>query len=85
VLVVTVAAALLVALWVTAGPGEEAGASQKTVPRAVVVEPGDTLWSIASRALPGVDPRLAVDRIVRLNRLPETIVFPGQRLVLPAR
>ncbi len=32
--------------------------------RTVVVEPGDTLWSLAARLAPGSDPRNVVDAIV---------------------
>jgi len=52
--------------------------------RHVVVEPGDTLWTIASAAAPGTDPRATVDRIVSLNGLRGATVAPGQRLLLPA-
>jgi hypothetical protein len=46
-----------------------------------VVQPGDTLWSIASELQPGADIRLTVDRLVDLNGgAPLTV---GQRLLLP--
>ena len=35
----------------------------------VQVESGDTLWTIASRAAPGQDPRDLIDRIEELNSL----------------
>lgn len=37
--------------------------------QSVVVEPGDSLWAIASAANPGGDIRKTVDEIVRLNAL----------------
>src|SRR5690606_27335079 len=37
--------------------------------QAVVVEPGDSLWAIATAANPGGDIRKTVDEIVRLNAL----------------
>ncbi|GAB3655212.1 hypothetical protein GCM10027589_14290 [Actinocorallia lasiicapitis] len=49
----------------------------------VVVEPGDTLWSIASSAEPHADPRLVIERIIKLNGLPGVIIEPGQELILP--
>jgi nucleoid-associated protein YgaU len=50
--------------------------------RAYVVRPADTLWSIAA-AHYGGDPREAVWRIERRNRLTSTTLVPGQPLVLP--
>jgi hypothetical protein len=47
-----------------------------------VVQPGDTLWSIARDLDPDGDVRLTVDRLADLNGgAPLTV---GQRLVLPA-
>ncbi|MEP6695359.1 MAG: LysM peptidoglycan-binding domain-containing protein [Pseudonocardiales bacterium] len=50
----------------------------------VVVQSGDTLWAVAARADPQVDPRVTVDRIVKLNGLSDATVQPGQRLRLPS-
>jgi nucleoid-associated protein YgaU len=47
-----------------------------------VVKPYDTVWSIAESHYAG-DPREAVVRIERRNRLHEALIRPGQRLVLP--
>jgi nucleoid-associated protein YgaU len=49
-----------------------------------VVRPGDTLWSIATRFRPGVDPRLVVDRIARANDLDAGALVPGQQVTVPA-
>jgi nucleoid-associated protein YgaU len=49
----------------------------------VVVEPGDTLWSIAASAADGDDVRDVVDRIQELNRLEGSGLVPGQVLLLP--
>ena len=49
----------------------------------VVVEPGDTLWSIASSVAADQDVRVVVDRIQELNGLQATEVVPGQVLLLP--
>jgi LysM domain len=51
-------------------------------PRAYTVEPGDTLWSIVASRYAG-DPREAIDRVRRTNRLRSALLRPGQRLVLP--
>ena len=48
-----------------------------------VVRPHDTLWSIATRVAPGDDPRDAVWRIRRLNRLAGATIVPGEKLVVP--
>lgn len=60
------------------GPGLRlAGASS------VVVDPGDTLWSIATSVAAGEDVRVVVDRIEELNGLRSTELVPGQVLLLP--
>ena len=47
-----------------------------------VVQPTDTLWSIAASHYAG-DPREAVWELQRRNGLAGTTIAPGQRLVLP--
>jgi LysM repeat protein len=47
-----------------------------------VVQPGDTLWSIAAARYAG-DPREGVWELQQRNRLLGTTISPGQRLVLP--
>ena len=47
-----------------------------------VVQPGDTLWSIAADRYAG-DPREGVWKLQRRNRLLGTTINPGQKLVLP--
>lgn len=49
----------------------------------VVVQPGDTLWSVAQRADPGADPRAVVDRIRELNGLQGDAVVAGVVLQVP--
>jgi hypothetical protein len=51
----------------------------------VVVEPGQTLWQIAERVAPDVDPRVTVTRIQDINGLPDAGVLAGQRLAVPRR
>jgi Tfp pilus assembly protein FimV len=46
-----------------------------------VVQPGDTLWTIAQRLVPGADPR-PVEARLAAQVGSETIV-PGERVVLP--
>lgn len=90
VVVAFAAAVTLAALWGTVGPGAFAG-SRESRPgpprpaRTVVVEPGETLWDIASAADPGGDLQLAVQRIMDLNGLGgDPTVHPGQEIRLPA-
>jgi hypothetical protein len=47
----------------------------------VVVQPGDTMWSIARRLDPTGDPRATVDRLIAANGT--AALQPGQRVLLP--
>jgi LysM repeat protein len=49
----------------------------------VVVQPGDTLWSIASEHYPTDDVRVRVDDIEHLNGLQSPLIEAGQTLRLP--
>ena len=52
----------------------------------VVVQSGDSLWSIASvLAGSGEDPREMLDRIASLNDLQSPLIASGQTLVVPAK
>lgn len=55
------------------------------VSHAVVVKPGETLWQIAARELPGGDVRDAVARIRVLNALEGRSLQAGQTIAIPAR
>jgi hypothetical protein len=48
-----------------------------------VVQPGDTVWSIAVGAAGGSDPREVVDAIAVRNGIDPGDVVPGQALVIP--
>lgn len=50
----------------------------------VTVRPGETLWQIAARAVPGVDPRDTVARIEDMNGLSSSAVQAGRVLFVPA-
>jgi len=65
-----------------AGSTAPAGAPGHSMTR-IVVQPGQTLWSIAMRADPHADPRLVVQRIIAANALPGGSVHAGQHLVVP--
>jgi hypothetical protein len=47
------------------------------------VQPGESLWAVATRIAPHQDPRLVVADIESLNDLTTAWVTPGQQLVLP--
>ncbi len=49
----------------------------------VVVQPGQTLWSIASAAEPSADPRDVVEQIMTVNGLTSTDVPVGEELWVP--
>lgn len=52
--------------------------------QSVVVEPGDSLWAIASAANPGGDIRKTIDEIIRLNALEAGSSLPaGLTLSVP--
>ena len=67
--------------WVTGTPGATlVEASGQTV--IYVVQPGDTLWSIAERVNPpGRDLRYTVDRLSEVTG--GSLLHPGQRIVVP--
>lgn len=48
-----------------------------------VVQPGDTLWSIAVEMAPSEDPRPLVDAISSANAIDPTTLAPGQTIVIP--
>jgi len=62
----------------------DAGSVTPPMPtRTAVVQPGETLWSIARRVAPGADPRDTIARLTDLNGLGSAPIVAGQRLVLP--
>ena len=75
-LVFVAALAVMLALSRIAHGGEAAAT--------VVVQPGDTLWSIAADRYPGDDTRSRVDDIERLNNLSGPVIVVGETLRLPA-
>jgi len=66
-------------LWVAhaSAPTERPAVS---VPAAVTVRSGDTLWGIATRIAPGSDPRAVVADLQRLNGMNDAALVPGQVL-----
>jgi hypothetical protein len=84
---VVLLAALLVlcglAAALAAVPGE--AADHRSRYSTAVVQPGDTLWSFASRNVPDDDPFTAIREIRRLNGIDGYVIHSGQQLVIPAR
>jgi hypothetical protein len=79
VLFLLVLAALALAY---ASPASDA-ATPSGPPTIVVVNPGDSLWSIAARYLPSRDAPGAVEEIRRLNGLDGYTIYAGEHLTLP--
>jgi hypothetical protein len=75
---VLVVAVLLVAPGLARGVGPDRPAPRVTY----VVQPGDTLWSIARRVAPGQDPRPVVDRLIEANDVRGGLQT-GQELSIP--
>jgi Tfp pilus assembly protein FimV len=83
---VLILAAVLTVIGVAAGTRAAAEGPEPAGPRpSIVVQPGDTLWNIASRHAPGVDRRATMDEIRRINHLDGSTVEVGQKLILPRR
>ncbi len=62
-------------------PGRATPAAAEAGSRVYIVEPGDTLWSIARHLRPGDDPRPLVDQLAA--QVHGGSLQAGQRLVLP--
>jgi LysM domain len=74
---------VIAALILGGGTGGSAVASRPGAPRTVVLQPGETLWAVATEFAPrGVDPRAYVDALEELNEL-KGAAPAGMRLTLP--
>lgn len=71
--------ALVVVVGLRSAPDSQGGEE----PQTYVVQPGDSLWTIAQRVSDG-DTRDAVGRIEELNHLDGSLIQAGQTLILPA-
>ncbi|HEU0132192.1 MAG TPA: LysM peptidoglycan-binding domain-containing protein [Mycobacteriales bacterium] len=83
VLVLLVLVTLVLAAFSLGRTSASAGATRRAPAPTTVVQPGETLWSIARRVAPEADPRATVARLTRLNDLGARPIVAGQRLVLP--
>ena len=77
-------AVMLLALSVSLGLAVVAHGGTAAVDSTVVVQPGDTLWSIAAQKYPSDDVRARVDGIERANGLTSPAIEAGEILHLPA-
>jgi LysM domain len=91
-IVVGFAAAVLATLALTIGSMALSGAQAANHGRAgagyqgmrqIVVQPGQTLWSIASTAEPSADPRQVVAEIMSVNALTGSSLQAGELLWVP--
>jgi len=84
VVVLAVLATLLVAGFTLGhAPSQAAGQAKPAAPRTITVQAGETLWGVAARIAPHVDPRLVVAQIEQLNHLRSPQLMAGQQLVVP--
>ena len=74
-------AVLVVALGSSTTATGEAGDPVPT--QTVTVQPGDTLWKLATDANPNGDIRQTVDDIMRLNSLPTAHLPMGSEIAVP--
>jgi LysM repeat protein len=89
VLALLAACAAAMVLWLSqaggaqaSSHGQAAGAGYQGMTR-VVVEPGQTLWSIASAAEPSANTRTIVQQIIDANALAGTTIYAGEMLWVP--
>ena len=74
---ILIVSVLAVVLWAVFARSSDASGPE----RSYVVQPRDTLWSIAAQSY--ADPREGIWEIQRRNGLGGTTIVPGQVLVLP--
>ena len=84
VLVLAVLGALLFAGFTLGrAPSEASGRAHPVQPHTVTVQPGDTLWTVAERVAPHMDPRLVVAQIESANHLRSPQLLAGMQLLVP--
>jgi LysM repeat protein len=77
------AAVMLLALSVSLGLAVVAHGGTASQDPTVVVQPGDSLWSIAAQRYPSDDVRARVDDIEQANGLKGPVIEAGEILKLP--
>jgi hypothetical protein len=81
---VAVGVALMMALTGLVGGAAAGTGPAHPATRTIVVQPGQTLWSIARDIAPNADRRETIARIIQLNALPASGVSAGERIAVPA-
>lgn len=76
------AGAPVMAAFGSESPASLAGTESPAYP-VVTVKAGDTLWGLARRLAPDVNPVVAVRQLREVNALPDGLIRVGQRLRLP--
>ena len=82
VAVASAALVLAAGLGLMVGSSPEPVSSAPGAPKAVRIQPGDTIWGLASAYAPDADPRAFVDEVMRLNNL-EGAPEVGTKIRLP--
>lgn len=78
--------AVLAMFALVGSPAQSTEVPRHPAAHTVVVQPGQTLWDIASEVAPGTDPRTVVADIIDLNALSDPgAIRVGQPLYVPAR
>jgi len=75
---------LVLSLFLSVGHATFASGPDGPRDRVRVVQPGETLWSIATRLRPHEDPRPFIQQVVELNGLATAGLDAGQRLRIPS-
>lgn len=84
-LVIVIFALLLIAGLAAALSTAARAAARGGPAQVAVVQPGDTLWSVAARSRPSDDPYAVIEQIRTLNGLADYTIHPGQELTMPGR
>ena len=85
VLLAIIAVPLSIVLLVLAlnGGGATATLEAGAPAQVVMVQPGESLWSIAESIAPSADPRDVILQLVSFNRLESADVWAGQQISIP--
>ncbi|MCX6404388.1 MAG: LysM peptidoglycan-binding domain-containing protein [Actinobacteria bacterium] len=82
VLALLILVPLATMLWLFGGHGAAAVGTAPTT-KTVVVQAGQSLWSIAQTAVPTADPRETIYKIKQLNHFAGSDILPGQAVIVP--
>ena len=83
IVLMAVLTALVLSVTARSSSVEAGNAPAEVATTTVVVQPGQTLWTVARSIAPNADVRDTVARIQDLNGITGASVRPGQQLVVP--